>query len=178
MKFKAQSKTEQILMVMKVLAWIAFFGFAVQIGAYIFSYVVSYFNPEGAGNLYMGMDLLELRNYNFFKYTVLVACWEAFLIMKAIVWYRFALIISTIKLKNPFTMEIAQRLEKISYLLFSIWIMGYIGSAYAGWLGEIAESMHDNWNAGEFLFIAGIMFIVSQIFKHGVELQSENDLTV
>jgi len=28
------------------------------------------------------------------------------------------------------------------------------------------------------LFMAGILFIVSYIFKHGVKLQSENELTI
>lgn len=178
MKFKVQTKTEQILTVMKILAWVAFLGFTIQAGAYLISYAVSYFNPAGAKNLYPEINLFELREHNFLKYSILIACWVVFTIMKANVWYRVARIISRIKIENPFTLEISHKLEKISYLLFSIWIMGYIGSAYAGWLGEMAENMHDKWNAGEFFFIAGILFIVSQIFKRGVELQSENELTV
>jgi hypothetical protein len=43
------------------------------------------------------------------------------------------------------------------------------------------QDFHISWigeNAGEFLFMAGLVFIISPIFKRGVELQSENELTV
>ncbi|WP_372949902.1 DUF2975 domain-containing protein [Mariniphaga sp.] len=178
MEFKAQTRTEQVLIVLKIIAWIAFFGFAVKAGANIISYVVSYFHPEGAQNLYMGSDLLELRIHNFFKYSVLVAAWVALLILKANVWYRVARIISLFKIESLFTLELTHKLEKISYLLFSISVLGYVGSTYAGWVGEMAERFQNDWNASEFLFMAGLMFVVSQIFRRGVEIQSENELTV
>jgi hypothetical protein len=98
--------------------------------------------------------------------------------MKANIWYRVARIISLIKIESPFTLELTRKLEKISYLLFSISILGYLGSTFAGWLGEKAQQFQNDWDAGEFLFMAGLLFIVSQIFKRGVELQSENELTV
>jgi len=31
---------------------------------------------------------------------------------------------------------------------------------------------------GDFLFIAGIVYVFAQMFKPGVEIQSENELTV
>jgi hypothetical protein len=30
----------------------------------------------------------------------------------------------------------------------------------------------------EFIFMAGVVFIMSQAFKRGVEIQSDNDLTI
>jgi hypothetical protein len=178
MEFKFQTRTEQILSVLKIIAWVAFFGFVVQAGAYVISYVVSFSRPAGAQNLYMGIDLLELRNHSVFKYSTLIAAWVALLVMKANIWYRVARIISLIKIESPFTLELTRKLEKISYLLFSISILGYLGSTFAGWLGEKAQQFQNDWDAGEFLFMAGLLFIVSQIFKRGVELQSENELTV
>ncbi len=178
MEFKFQTRTEQVLTVMKIIAWIAFFGFVVQAGAYVISYVVSFFQPLAAKNLYMGADLLELKNHSVFKYSMLIASWVALLILKANVWYRVARIISLIKIETPFNVEITHKLEKISYLLFSISMLGYLGSTYAGWLGEMAEQFQTDWNANEFLFMAALMFVVSQIFRRGVEIQSENDLTV
>lgn len=178
MKFKVQTKTDQILILMKIIAWIAFFSFVVKAGSYAISYVVSIFNSEGASDLYMGNNLYQLRKLDFIKYSILVAGWVILLVLKANVWYRVAGIISLIKIENPFTLEITHKLEKISYLLFSISILGYVGSAYAGWLGEIAARFQKNWGGGEFLFMAGLLFIVSQIFRRGVEIQSENDLTV
>lgn len=32
--------------------------------------------------------------------------------------------------------------------------------------------------SAEFVFMAGVVFVMSQIFKKGVEIQTENELTV
>jgi hypothetical protein len=32
--------------------------------------------------------------------------------------------------------------------------------------------------SGETLFLAGVVFVIAQIFKKGVEIQSENELTI
>jgi len=40
--------------------------------------------------------------------------------------------------------------------------------------GEAPESIE----AGEILFMAGLVFVIAQIFKRGVEMQAENELTV
>ncbi len=178
MKFKVETQTGQILKVMKILAWIAFFGFVFQIGSYLFTYVSSCFNPESAGNFWQKLDLYELSQYNFTYYTVLVIFLLIMSVLKATIWFMVVKLLSRIKMKNPFTMEVAHNLESISYSLFIIWIMALMGSAFAGWLGEMAKDVHETWNSGEFLFMTGLTFIISQIFKRGVELQSENELTV
>ncbi len=178
MKFKLQTKTQQVLTVLKILAWVAFFGFMVRTGAYLISYVISCFNPEGAGNLYQGLSLLELRQYNFAYYSIMVAILIIMSSLKAIVWWMVVKVISKIQLSNPFSLDIAHRLEYISYSLFATWIFALLGSAYAGWLIKYTSQIHEDWNSGEFLFMTGLIFIVSQIFKRGVELQSENELTV
>jgi hypothetical protein len=51
-KMKTQTKTEQILAVMQIMAWVAAVGYAIEAGAILISYGVSCVNPEGAKNLY------------------------------------------------------------------------------------------------------------------------------
>ncbi len=85
-------------------------------------------------------------------------------------------------MENPFTMEVARSLEKISYILLNIWILGFIASTFSFWLTNqneiLPNSLQEALGSKGFLFMAGLLFIVSQIFKRGVELQSENELTV
>jgi hypothetical protein len=51
-------KTNQILQILKVASWIMFIGLCIKTGAMIISFFVSLFiNPEGAKDLYMGMNL-------------------------------------------------------------------------------------------------------------------------
>ena len=42
----------------------------------------------------------------------------------------------------------------------------------------LTGELHGNWISGEFIFMVGLVFIISQVFKRGVEIQAENDLTV
>jgi len=178
MKKTGKTQTEHILIFMKVLAWIAFFSFIVTAGILMFSYISSVWNPESAENIHEGLNLFQLRQENFFLYSVLMTSQFIMYILKAIVWWMVVKLILKIKLANPFTIEVAHRLEIISYFLFAIWVLSVTSAGFVAWLGEKAGSLNDSWNHGQFLFMAGLVFIISQIFKRGVEIQSENELTV
>jgi Protein of unknown function (DUF2975) len=178
MKFKRPTKTEQILTVMNILAWVAFIGYAIEAGAILFSYGVSGINPEGAKNLYKGLNFYNLRQFNFWYYTCAVSFMVALSCMKSFVWYLVIKTLSKINLANPFKMEVAQTMERISYVLFGTWLVGMLSSAYTAWLMKQTGELFGNYVSGEFIFMAGLVFIISQIFKRGVEIQSENELTV
>ena len=126
-KMENKTRTEVILNVMNVLAWIAFIGLLIESGAILFTYIK---------------------------------------------------IFSKIKLMNPFKMEIALTIEKISYVLFGIWIVSILSSVNSKWMLKWTGEYFGNGILNEYLFMAGLVFIISQIFKRGVELQSENELTV
>lgn len=178
MKTTSHTRTGQILKVMLVLTWIAFIGFLINAGAILVCYGISWLNPEAAKNLYRGMDLYDLSQHNFWYYTHAVSFIAGLMIMKAIVWYQVITVLSKIKLDSPFTIEVSTKLELISYLLFGIWIVGMVGGRYADWLTKRTGLGFESLVSDEFVFMAGLVFIISQIFKRGVELQSENELTV
>jgi hypothetical protein len=178
MKPKQQTKTEQVLKVMPILAWMAFIGFTIEAGAILVSYVVSCVNPVGAKNLYRGLNLYDLRQFNFWDYTLSVSFLVALLIMKSFVAYLVIKTLSKFNLKNPFSMEVARRLEKISYVAFGTWLITMLSNVYTSWLMKITGKLYGNWLSGEFIFMVGLVFIISQVFKRGVEIQFENDLTV
>lgn len=83
----------------------------------------------------------------------------------------------------------AHRLISTGYLLLSIWIISFIGKNYLHSLQKslagITELMQSFGYAqaafdadGVYLLNAGIVYIIAQIFKRGVELQQENELTI
>lgn len=178
MNMKTNSKTEQVLVVLVVLSWLAFFGLIVQSGVILFSFISSIFNSESARNIHEGLDLFNLRQDNFTLYTILIVFTIIMSVLKAIVWWMVIKLIKKIQLANPFTMEVAHRLEYISYILFTVWVLSVTGGGFIAWLGDKAGNLNDSWKHGSFLFMAGLVFIISQIFKRGVEIQSENELTV
>jgi hypothetical protein len=173
-----KTKTEQILAVMNVLAWLAFIGLAIQAGAIMVSYGVSTVNPEGAKNLYKGLNLYNVRQFNFWHYTVMVAFMVGLCVLKAYIAYLVIKILSKIKLASPFTVEVSAMMERISYYIFSLWLTAMVYDAYLTWLAKQLTGLEGNFVSGEFIFLAGLVFVIAQIFKKGVEIQSENELTV
>src|SRR6267378_8127111 len=85
MEIKTKTRTEQILTVMHILAWVAFIGFMIEAGAIVVSYGVSCVNAEAAKNLYRGLNLYNLKQFNFWHYTLSVSFMVALSCMKAFV---------------------------------------------------------------------------------------------
>jgi hypothetical protein len=174
----AKTRTEQILTVLYILAWVAFVGFMIEAGAILVSYGISWFKPEAAKNLYMGLDLYALSQFDFWYYSSAVSFLVALSGMKAFVAFLAIKTLSKVNLMSPFKIEVARILEQISYVLLGAWILGVLSNAQTSWLLKRTGVLHGEWVSGEFLFMAGLVFIISQVFKRGVEIQSENDLTV
>ena len=144
MENKTKTRTEQILTVITILAWIAFIGFMIEAGAILVSFGVSCINPDAAKDLYKGLNLYDLRQLNFWYYAQHVSLMAVFPILKTYVMFMLIKIVSKINLANPFTMEVANRLEKISYALFAGWLFALISSAHSGWLSEISGKQFGN----------------------------------
>jgi hypothetical protein len=98
--------------------------------------------------------------------------------MKAYASFLVIKTLSTMNLSNPFTMEVAKKMEKVSYVLFEIWIVSMLKNAHTGWLLKATGGLQGEWVNGDFILMAALVFVLSQIFKRGVEIQSENELTV
>lgn len=71
---------------------------------------------------------------------------------------------------------------KISYVSFEIWIVWVVIDQYIEGLVKSGYDVSTIKNhldsAGSFIFLAGIIYVIAQIFKRGIELQNENDLTI
>ena len=172
------TRTKQILQIMYVLTWIAFVGLMIETGAILVSYVVSCINPGAAENMYKDLKLGELRALSIWQFTLSVSYTAAISGMKAFVLFLVIKALSKVNLANPFTVEVAAILERISYILSGIWIVAVVNNQHAGWLLKRTAIHSETFSSEEFIFMARLVFIISQVFKRGVEIQSENDLTV
>lgn len=178
MKTESKTKTEQILRVMYVLSWIVFIGLMIKTGAILVSYGVSLLNPGASHKLYSGLSFQDLREFSFWHYTQAISFLIAFSAMKAYVFYLVIQVLSKVNLVSPFTTEVTQLLEKISYILLGVWIVTILGNSHLEWLAKREGIYLEQWSTEGFLFMAGLVFIISQIFKRGVEIQTDNELTV
>jgi hypothetical protein len=66
----------------------------------------------------------------------------------------------------------------MSLITFIIGLMSVIGKTYTTYLFGKNYNPNLAWSGKEFLFMASILFVISLIYKRGIELQTENELTV
>ncbi|HKR04447.1 MAG TPA: DUF2975 domain-containing protein [Bacteroidia bacterium] len=175
-----KTKTEKILSVLHVLAWVAMIGYAVNFGSQLISFVVSFANPAASKKIPgVAQNLLFLQQDNFWFYVCVMSFVMALSAMFVQLWYIVITLLSKLNIKSPFTIEVSKKLEKIAYLLFTIWVVGFIGEHYVDWLSKrLGEQLNIIKVANEFLFISGIVYIISQIFRRGIEIQEENQQTI
>jgi hypothetical protein len=177
MEIKAKTRTQQILTVMYILAWVAFVGFSIEVGAILFNYIFSVVNPESSQNLYSGVSLHALKEYNFWHYTLRISFVVGGLMLKANAAQLAIKTLAKVKIENPFQHDVAMMIERISYVLFGAWITAMMQNAQTLWLSKNTD-LDLSWASGEFIFAAGVVYVIAQIFKRGVEIQSEQELTV
>jgi uncharacterized membrane protein len=165
-------------MTIHVLAWLACFGFIIKAGAIIISYAVSIGNPDGAKNLYMGLNFSEIRQYDFWHYTGTVLMMVIIILAEAFIAFLVTRVLSKIKMAKPFSPEVSKVLETMSSVILLTWVAAMLYNGQQAWLAKNIAGMQANYISGEFILLAGVVFVLAQIFKKGVELQTENELTV
>lgn len=173
-----KSRTATILQVMQVVTWIVYIGLAIRAGAILVSFGVSLFNFQAAEDLYLGLSLKHLLDFDQRHYIAYVSLLIAVPVLKASLMYLLIQVLSKVKLESPFTLDVTRILEKMSLTIFGVWIVSLIGHSYSNWLTKRTPESFSFEILGEYLLIAGLVFILSQVFRRGVEIQAENDLTV
>ena len=177
-KLKTRTQTQTILILLNVVAWVALIGFVIKAGAILISFGVSFLNPGAAKNLYLGLDLHQLLQHSWWQYTVVVSFWVGQLFLKAYTLFLVTGILAKVSLMSPFTAIVARKLETLSQVFLGAWVLALLHNAHVGWLMKRTAIALAEWPAQEFLIMAGVVFVISQVFKRGVEIQSENELTV
>ncbi len=178
--------TKQILKILYVLSWIIFVGVCVEAGGFIFnSFFTLVLNPVGAKHFWQEVDLSSLYYYDpgyFFVETFLMSIVA---IMRAWIFYLIIKILhdKKIDMSQPFNKEVGRFIFRISYLALLIGLFSWWGVKYAEWFVKQGVKMPDVQylrlgGADVWLFMSVILFVTAQIFKRGIEIQSENELTV
>jgi ABC-type Fe3+ transport system permease subunit len=178
--------TKQILKILHVLSWIIFIGVFIEASGSIFSaFYTLVINSFNARTYWVGNDLSGLYKYDpghFFAETLLISIAA---VMKACIFYLIIKILHDKKLNmyQPFSKEVRLFIIKVSCLAFGIGLFTGWGVKYTEWLVNQGVKMPDTHHlrlggADVWLFMSVILFVIAQIFKRGIEIQSENELTV
>lgn len=170
-------KTEIILWVLNVVAWVVFIGLLVETGAIIFSWAVSLIKTLAASDLYEGLDLSAYKNASSVHYHVLVWIKVVFYGGQAFVAYLMTKLMAKLNIERPFDTEVAQLMHRISMGIFQVWLIALFHNMQV----EYVEKKYDiagNPISLDFILLAGIVYVFAEMFKRGVEMQAENELTI
>ncbi len=177
---ESKTRTQLLLKIMLIVTWVVFIGLLIESGTLLFLYGLSILKPETAMNFYDGLNLYDIYQSSFWNYSITVVLMASVPIMNSLIALQVIKILSQFKIKSPFTMEVALRLQKISTLIFGVWItLVFTGLYNLATFGLVELASLPKTNSGDYVLImAALIFIISQVFKRGVEMQTENDLTV
>ena len=181
-------RTDFVFKVQNVLSWIIFIGLCVESGSLIVNAINSIlFNPIAASRFLNGVNLYDLYKFNQSHFITFVSLLIIVSVLKSILFYLIVSLFHKKKLNltSPFNEVLGQYIFKLAYVVLGIGIFTYWGNSFSNWLKIISnaailpEAQNIKFEgAGIWLFMGNILIIVALIFKRGIELQSENDLTV
>ncbi|RKE98597.1 DUF2975 domain-containing protein [Ichthyenterobacterium magnum] len=172
-----KNKTEKLLKGMYFITWLVFIGLMIKAGAILISYFVSIGNSEVSKNLFDGLDLLAYRDYSFIQYSFIVGYKVLLYAIEAYIAFLIIKLLSQLDLQEPFNSKVQVLIQQVSYSIFYLWVLAIIHNAHVQFLGKRHGFSMDLFSS-DFIFLAGIIFIFAQIVKRGIDIQTENDLTI
>lgn len=179
--------TTQVLKVLQVLSWIIFFGLCVEAGAILVNtFITLFINPQGVKNFWESPGYLSaVHAFDRSHFIVITSVMIIVAVLKSIMFYTIVKLFTDKKLDmaQPFNMALKNFIAVLSYLALGIGLFSGSGANFAAWLAKQGAPVADLQSlhiagADVWLFMAVILFVIAQVVKRGVEIQTENDLTI
>lgn len=130
----------------------------------------------------MEVALSEMYNRNSFVFYGMYSFILTIYNLKALMFYEVIRITYHLDLKKPFNNYVAKQIAKISYYTLSIGLLSFIARQTAIHLQDHDHELDqlDKFfvDSQAFILMAAVVYIIATIFRRGVEIQTENDLTV
>ncbi len=174
--------TKQGLKLLYILSWIIFTGVCIEAGGFIFNAI---FTPSAAKHLWQQVDLTSLYSYDSGYFLVVMSVMSIVAVMRALLFYLIVKILHDKKLDmlQPFSEAVGRFIFRVAYLALGIGLFSNCGANYTEWLVTQGVKMPDIeqlrlGGADVWLFMGVTLVVIGQIFKRGIEIQAENELTV
>ena len=177
------SKTNNIVFKgLHIVAWVIFVGLCIEAGGLIVNFIFSLYKPEFVQNLYQKLDLSEMYNRSKWAFFSMYTFILVIAILKAVLFYIVIRLVSQIDLSKPFNSFVSRQISQISYYTLSIGLLSYAAQQSAKNLvhrGFVTDNLNQFWaDSQAFILMAAAIYVIATIFKKGIDIQNENDLTV
>lgn len=182
-QLKVMSNTNNLVFKgLHIVAWVIFVGLCIEAGGLIVNFIFSIFKPEFVQNLYQKLDLTEMYNDNKWAFFSVYSFILTISILKAYLFYIVIRLMHKMDLSKPFNTFVSKQFLQISYYTLSIGLLSYLARQVAKNLmhhGYVTNSLNQFWaDSQAFILMGAVIYIIATIFKKGVDIQNENDLTV
>lgn len=179
--------TNFVLRSLEIIFWIVFGGLIITllILLVLFASVLFGFNLGPVNNVkftlpgfsgtfseFLEMGLIEV----LIIFALLIIFWslEAVLIRKVIS------ALNKVDVNHPFSAKISSLIHQITSLALVLGVASFLFDVIfqAIILGEVSLNVEIGGDDFSFLILAGIIYVIGKIYKKGVDLQNENELTI
>ncbi len=177
------SKTNNfIFWCLYAVAWLIFIGLSIEAGGLIVNFFFSLYNPEFIQNLYQKLDLMEMYKESRLAFFAVYSFILIISILKASLFYIVIRLMHKMDLSKPFNTFVAKQILQMSYYTISIGLLSYIARQLVKSLmhyGFVPDNLNQFWaDSQAFILMGAVIYIIAIIFKKGVDIQNENELTV
>jgi len=167
---------------LRIVAWVIFVGLCIESGGLIVNFIFSLYKPEFVQNLYQKLDLSEMYERGKWAFFSMYSFILVISILKAVLFYIVIILVSKIDLSKPFNSFVSRQISQISYYTLSIGLISYIARQSSKNLqhhGFVTDNLNQFWaDSQAFVLMAAVIYVIATIFKKGIDIQNENDLTV
>lgn len=167
---------------LQIVSWIIFVGLCIEAGGLIVNFFFSLYRPEFVSKLYQKLDLSDMYARSRWAFFGMYSFILAIALSKAYLFYVVIKLVHGLNLSKPFSIKVSKQITDISYYTFFIGILSFIARQTAKNLmhhGYVVDKLEQFWADSEaYILMAAIVYIIAAIFRKGLEIQNENDLTV
>lgn len=165
-----------------IVAWAIFVGLSIESGGLLVNFFFSLYDPESVKYLYQKLDLSEMYKVSGLAFFGIYSFILTISILKACLFYVVISLMHKMDLSKPFNTIVARQILQISYYTLSIGLLSYIARQLVEDLthrGFVTDNLNQFWaDSQAFILMGAVIYIIATIFKKGVDIQNENDLTV
>lgn len=180
MELRISSKA--MLTLLYIVSWIIFIGVSIEAGSFITNAIFTLgVNTENASLF----GLTNLYSFDPGYFLVIIIMMTIVGVLRAILFYLIVKLLHDKKLQmiQPFNSEMGRFIFNVSYLAVGIGMFSFWGVKYVDWLEKQGVQMPDIQilrlgGADVWLFMGVTLLVIAHMFKRGIEIQTENELTI
>lgn len=172
--------------ILRILAWILFIALLVEAGGFVFNILYTLFvNTNEARYFWEDVDLSALYKFDPVYFIVETTLMTTAAVMKALIFYFIVKLFEDKKanLEQPFNHYVRRFISKVGFIALGIGAVSHLAANHVKWFEKKGVEMPGTQHLGidgadVWIFMGVILLVIAQVFKRGIEIQTENELTV